>query len=102
MLDPTFVREHLDVVREKLAQRGGRMEAELDSLAALERYNIVRAVTSGPLDLVRRWKPSAPDRLLPAPLYSRKLRCPALMNCGKCMKPASWPSWVSSACNISA
>ncbi|MDO8836388.1 MAG: serine--tRNA ligase [Vicinamibacterales bacterium] len=36
MLDPTFVREHLDVVREKLAQRGAKMEAELDSLAALD------------------------------------------------------------------
>ncbi len=36
MLDPIFVREHLDVVREKLAQRGANMEAELDSLAALD------------------------------------------------------------------
>lgn len=36
MLDPTYVREHLDVVREKLAQRGAKMEAELDSLAALD------------------------------------------------------------------
>jgi seryl-tRNA synthetase len=36
MLDPTYVREHLDAVREKLAQRGAKMEAELDSLAALD------------------------------------------------------------------
>jgi len=49
-----------------------------ESLAALERYNIVRAVTSGPLDLVRRWKPSAPDRLLPAPLYSPETPLPSI------------------------
>jgi seryl-tRNA synthetase len=36
MLDPIFVRDQLDVVREKLALRGARMEAELDALAALD------------------------------------------------------------------
>ncbi len=36
MLDPTFVRDHLDVVREKLAQRGAKLSAELDQLAALD------------------------------------------------------------------
>ncbi|MEW5981236.1 MAG: serine--tRNA ligase [Acidobacteriota bacterium] len=36
MLDPTFVRDHLDTVREKLALRGMPMQAELDALAALD------------------------------------------------------------------
>ena len=36
MLDPAFVRDHLDVVRETLAARGTRMDAELDALAALD------------------------------------------------------------------
>ena len=36
MLDPAFVRDHLDVVRERLAARGTRMDAELDALAALD------------------------------------------------------------------
>jgi seryl-tRNA synthetase len=36
MIDPAFVRDHLDVVRERLAARGTRMDAELDALAALD------------------------------------------------------------------
>ena len=36
MLDPVFVRDHLDIVRAKLAARGTRMDAELDALAALD------------------------------------------------------------------
>jgi seryl-tRNA synthetase len=36
MLDPTFVRDHLDVVREKLAQRGAKLSAELDQLATMD------------------------------------------------------------------
>ena len=36
MLDPAFVRDHLGVVRERLAARGTRMDAELDALAALD------------------------------------------------------------------
>lgn len=36
MLDPTFVRDHLDIVRERLAQRGAPMTAELDALAGLD------------------------------------------------------------------
>jgi seryl-tRNA synthetase len=36
MLDPVFVRDHLDVVRAKLAARAVRMDAELDALAALD------------------------------------------------------------------
>lgn len=35
MLDPAFVRDQLDAVRQKLAERGLPMEAELDALAAL-------------------------------------------------------------------
>ncbi len=35
------------------------------SLAALDRYNI-RAVTSGPLELVKTWKAASPNRIIPA------------------------------------
>jgi seryl-tRNA synthetase len=36
MLDPVFVRDHLDIVRAKLAARAVRMDAELDALASLD------------------------------------------------------------------
>ena len=36
MLDPAFVRDHLDVVRTAMARRGLKVEAELSSLAALD------------------------------------------------------------------
>jgi hypothetical protein len=36
------------------------------SLAALARYNIVKAVTSGPLETVTTWHEAAPDRIIPA------------------------------------
>lgn len=36
MLDPAFLREHLDVVRQALARRGVDLTAELEELAALE------------------------------------------------------------------
>jgi hypothetical protein len=39
------------------------------SLAALERYNI-RAVTSGPLEWVKKWKAASPDRIIPALQFS--------------------------------
>ncbi len=35
------------------------------SLAALTRYNIVKAVTSGPLETVTTWQEAAPDRIIP-------------------------------------
>jgi len=34
------------------------------SLAALKRYNIVKAVASGPLEDVLRWREAAPDRII--------------------------------------
>lgn len=39
------------------------------SLAALERYHIVRAVTSGTPELVRQWKAAAPDRIIASPVF---------------------------------
>ena len=43
-----------------------RTTAELRdaSLAALARYNIVKAVTSGPAETVAQWRAAAPDRIL--------------------------------------
>jgi len=42
------------------------MRATLD---ALRRYNIVKAVTSGPLDYVDKWRAEAADRIIAAPLF---------------------------------
>jgi len=39
-------------------------EALEASLAALKRYNITKAVASGPLEDVRRWRDAAPDRII--------------------------------------
>jgi seryl-tRNA synthetase len=36
MIDPAFVRDHPDAVRNRLAARGKRMDAELDALVALD------------------------------------------------------------------
>ena len=36
------------------------------SLAALKRYNIVKAVTSGSIETVTAWREAAPDRVIPA------------------------------------
>ena len=57
MLDPAFVRDHADIVRQKLAQRGASMDAELDALAALdaERKTLIPAVE----DLKRQQNASA-------------------------------------------
>lgn len=39
-------------------------EALEASLAALKRYNITKAVASGPLEAVLRWRDAAPDRII--------------------------------------
>ena len=45
-----------------------RTTAELRdaSLATLKRYNVVKAVTSGPLETVTAWREAAPDTVIPA------------------------------------
>jgi len=54
---------------------GRRPEARSDSAAAraavarLERFDVVKAVASGPLGLLGLWREAAPDRILPA-LYA--------------------------------
>ncbi len=40
-----------------------------ETLAALRRYNIVMALTSGPLKAVRQWRQSDPERIVGAPLF---------------------------------
>lgn len=37
-----------------------------ETLAAMQRYNIVRAVVAGPLEEVTRWQEAAPERIIPA------------------------------------
>jgi predicted TIM-barrel fold metal-dependent hydrolase len=41
------------------------------TLAAMERYNIVKAIVSGPLDVVEQWRSTAPTRILASPLFGR-------------------------------
>jgi len=59
MIDPAFVRDNLGVIRQKLAERGARMDAELDALAALdaERKTLIPAVE----DLKRRQNASGEE-----------------------------------------
>jgi uncharacterized protein len=45
------------------------------TLAILERYNI-RAVTSGPLDQVTKWRAAAPERIIPATSFEKPGRDP--------------------------
>lgn len=41
------------------------------TLAAMEAYNVVAAVVSGPLDAVEAWRRAAPERVLGSPLFGR-------------------------------
>ena len=41
------------------------------TLAAMDRYNIVKAIVSGPLEAVEEWRMAAPDRILASPLFGR-------------------------------
>ena len=37
----------------------------------MERYNIVKAIVSGPLEVVEAWRTAAPDRILASPNFGR-------------------------------
>ena len=41
------------------------------TLAAMERYNIVKAIVSGPVEVVEQWRAIAPGRILASPLFGR-------------------------------
>src|SRR5262245_32917359 len=41
------------------------------TLAEMEKYNIVSAIVSGPLEAVEQWRTAAPDRILASPLFGR-------------------------------
>jgi len=41
------------------------------TLAAMDRYNIVKAIVSGPLDAVEQWRTVAPGRILASPNFGR-------------------------------
>ena len=45
-----------------------------DSIAALERFNIRRAVTSGALERVSAWRTAGPDRIIPAIQFAGEQR----------------------------
>jgi hypothetical protein len=48
------------------------------SIAALERYNIVKAVVSGPLELAQKYRLAAPERVLVSPHFPGLLPFPDL------------------------
>lgn len=41
------------------------------TMAAMERYNIVQAIVSGPIEVVEQWRMAAPDRILASPNFGR-------------------------------
>jgi hypothetical protein len=41
------------------------------TLAAMAEYNIVKAIVSGPIDVVEEWRTAAPDRVLASPNFGR-------------------------------
>jgi hypothetical protein len=41
------------------------------TLAAMTEYNIVKAIVSGPIDVVERWRAAVPDRVLASPNFGR-------------------------------
>ena len=41
------------------------------TLAAMERYNVVKAIVSGPVEVVEQWRMAAPNRILASPLFGR-------------------------------
>ncbi|MGH9805204.1 MAG: amidohydrolase family protein [Candidatus Acidiferrales bacterium] len=48
------------------------------ALAGLERYNIIRAIVSGPLELVERWRQADPERLVGSPVFPHFFPPPSL------------------------
>jgi predicted TIM-barrel fold metal-dependent hydrolase len=43
-----------------------------DSIAALRKYNVRRAVTEGPVELVAKWRRAAPDTILPGVAFGAR------------------------------
>ena len=41
------------------------------TLAAMERYNVAKAIVSGPVEVVEQWRTAAPGRILASPLFGR-------------------------------
>jgi hypothetical protein len=69
-----------------------------ESLAALERHNIV-AVTSGPLEQVTRWHAAAPERVIPSISFlADEPRRPK--NCAGCSRSGASPCSARSARSI--
>ena len=48
------------------------------TIEAMDRFNIVKAIVSGPLDLVQRWKSVAPSRILASPHFPHFAPAPDL------------------------
>lgn len=48
------------------------------TINAMKRFNIVKAIVSGPLDLVERWRVAAPDQVIGSPHFPKLLPYPEL------------------------
>ncbi len=46
-------------------------EHRRQTLAAMERHNVVKAIVSGPVEVVEQWRTAAPGRILASPLFGR-------------------------------
>ena len=49
-----------------------------DTLAEMERYNIVKGWASGPIEVVAIWKTAAPDMILGAPHFTKETSFPSV------------------------
>ena len=72
------------------------------SLAALARYNIVKAVTSGPAATVAQWRAAAPDRVLAAHSWTRRTRCRNWQRCAPTFERGGYMSSANWACSTGA
>ena len=61
-----LVYERVKSCRSRLSAANTDEELLRTVVQMLERYNIVRAVTSGPAEQVTKWRAAAPDRIIPA------------------------------------
>jgi predicted TIM-barrel fold metal-dependent hydrolase len=52
-----------------------------ETLAAMDKYNVVAAIVSGPLEAVEQWRQAAPQRILASPLFGR----PGIDNSGNAL-----------------
>jgi len=65
------------------------------SLAALERYNIVKAVTSGPPEMVNEWREAAPGRIMVGAWWTKRAPCLISRDFAPACKRVALMFWAS-------